>query len=349
MIERKAMSDQRIDIRDEQTLLKTTGACQHAKSKAVTIPIPGDEDRDGWIQTYLLADGFYLMNIDIRSEQIPQIAASLAWDRALIINYCFRGRCEVPLADGSYTYLSDGELSIDIGPVKTDFYYPYSEYEGLGLMIQMDADWDTDFRLLGEDFRAPTMLYDEVKDGNPPCAYQVDSPMVKMMRDLRTYMDRHEDRHIVAVKAAEWLMMLAKHQKHLIKIKKTAYTQSQVTIAKGTQKIIMADLSKRHTARELAQRFKVSETSLKTYFRHVYGCGYAAYQHNQRMKQAARLLVTTSQKVSEISTAVGYVSQAKFGKRFKDTYGVTPLEYRRNARLDRYRYIGDVPSDCCRR
>ena len=154
------MSDQRIDIRDEQTLLKTTGACQHAKSKAVTIPIPGDEDRDGWIQTYLLADGFYLMNIDIRSEQIPQIAASLAWDRALIINYCFRGRCEVPLADGSYTYLSDGELSIDIGPVKTDFYYPYSEYEGLGLMIQMDADWDTDFRLLGEDFRAPTMLYD---------------------------------------------------------------------------------------------------------------------------------------------------------------------------------------------
>ena len=60
MIERKAMSDQRIDIRDEQTLLKTTGACQHAKSKAVTIPIPGDEDRDGWIQTYLLADGFYL-------------------------------------------------------------------------------------------------------------------------------------------------------------------------------------------------------------------------------------------------------------------------------------------------
>jgi transcriptional regulator GlxA family with amidase domain len=67
------------------------------------------------------------------------------------------------------------------------------------------------------------------------------------------------------------------------------------------------------------------------------------------MKQAARLLVTTSQKVSEISTAVGYVSQAKFGKRFKDTYGVTPLEYRRNARLDRYRYIGDVPSDCCRR
>lgn len=53
------MSDQRIDIRDEQTLLKTMARASMQKVRAVTIPIPGDEDRDGWIQTYLLADGFY--------------------------------------------------------------------------------------------------------------------------------------------------------------------------------------------------------------------------------------------------------------------------------------------------
>lgn len=327
------MSDQKIDIRNERTLLKAPGAHKNAQSGSVVLTLPGDGEQDGWIQTYLLGDGFYLMNINICSTEIPNVSADPEWGRALIINYCFCGRCEVPLENGRTVYLGEGELVIDTGKLKTDFYYPDALYEGLELVIQMDGDWHDGFRVLGEDFRAPGLIYQQVKNEDQPCFYRVAAPVATMMADLRRYMDQDEDRSLVAVKAAEWVMTLARHREWLTPMKKTAYSQSQVTIAKAVQKILMADLSKRYTARELAERFNVSETSLKTYFRHVYGCGYAAYQNQQRMKRAAAMLAVTPLKVAEIATSVGYVSQAKFGKRFKETYGLTPLEYRRAERL----------------
>jgi AraC-like DNA-binding protein len=327
------MSDQKIDIRDERTLLKTKGAHRDTESGSVIISLPGDGNRDGEIQTYALADGFYLMNIDIRSTSIPNASADPDWERVLIINYCFQGRCEVPLDDGRYIYLSEGELAMDIDRLKSDFYYPDAEYEGLELLIRLDDDRAESFKVLGEEFRAPKTLYKRVVQSAPPCIYCVNALLARIMSDLRAHMHRREDRGIVAMKTTEWLMMLARHWDWLQRINKPVYSQSQVTIAKAVQGILMADLSKRYTARELARRFDVSETSLKTYFKYVYGCGYAAYQHNQRMKRAAKLLAETSKKVSEIATSVGYVSQAKFGKRFKETYGLTPLEYRRAEKL----------------
>lgn len=45
----------------------------------------------------------------------------------------------------------------------------------------------------------------------------------------------------------------------------------------------MSDLSVRFTAKDLANEYGISETSLKNYFRSVYGCGYAEYQQKARM------------------------------------------------------------------
>ena len=104
-------------------------------------------------------------------------------------------------------------------------------------------------------------------------------------------------------------------------------------IAKKTKDILISDLTIRYTARELARRFGVSETSLKNYFRSVYGCGYAEYQQTIRMQKSAELLGTTDEKIADIASAVGFATQAKFGAAFKECYGMTPLEYRRQCRL----------------
>ena len=116
-------------------------------------------------------------------------------------------------------------------------------------------------------------------------------------------------------------------------IRRTYCTASQVEIAKSTRDMIVSDLSVRYTARELAKNFGISETSLKNYFRSVYGCGYAEYQQMIRMENAARLLEETEDKVADIGQAVGFATQAKFGAAFKECFGVTPLEYRRRSRL----------------
>ena len=109
----------------------------------------------------------------------------------------------------------------------------------------------------------------------------------------------------------------------------TYFTRSQIAIVKEAESIIMQDLSKRITAKELAERFGVSESSFKLYVKGILGDSYLSYFRKKRMEKAAELLETTNWKVIEIANAVGYENQEKFAKVFAEEYGVTPLEFRR--------------------
>lgn len=76
--------------------------------------------------------------------------------------------------------------------------------------------------------------------------------------------------------------------------------------------MISADLSRSRTVGELARQFAVSESSVKNYFRGVYGQSIAQYLQQRRMEQAAALLSSTRLPVVEVAAQVGYESQSKF-------------------------------------
>ena len=111
------------------------------------------------------------------------------------------------------------------------------------------------------------------------------------------------------------------------------FTSSQVAIARETRTILCADLSQNHTARELAERFQVAETSLKNYFRGVFGENLSTFLREARMRRAAELLQSSELRVAEIAAQVGYENQSKFAAVFVRRFGCPPLEYRRRARL----------------
>ena len=111
------------------------------------------------------------------------------------------------------------------------------------------------------------------------------------------------------------------------------FTSSQVAIARETRNILCADLSQNHTARELAERFQVAETSLKNYFRGVFGENLSTFLREARMRRAAELLQSSELRVTEIAAQVGYENQSKFAAVFVRRFGCPPLEYRRRARL----------------
>ena len=89
-----------------------------------------------------------------------------------------------------------------------------------------------------------------------------------------------------------------------------------------------------HPAWELAEYFSISETSLKNYFRGVYGQNISVYLREMRMNKAGELLASTRLSVAEIAAQVGYLNQSKFASVFKKHFGVSPLEYRRTRHLD---------------
>jgi len=114
----------------------------------------------------------------------------------------------------------------------------------------------------------------------------------------------------------------------------TFYTVLQIDIAKSAERILTADISRRESIKKIAERLSVSETSLKNYFRGVFGQNISDYLRDIRMNTAAGLLTETQISISEISTQVGYVNQGKFAIVFKKQFGLSPLEYRRSRRLD---------------
>ena len=69
------------------------------------------------------------------------------------------------------------------------------------------------------------------------------------------------------------------------------------------------------------------------YFSHMFknetGKTYKAFLTEIRMKNAVELLRETELRVAQISEKVGYNNTRAFVDAFKQTYGVSPMEYRR--------------------
>jgi transcriptional regulator GlxA family with amidase domain len=64
----------------------------------------------------------------------------------------------------------------------------------------------------------------------------------------------------------------------------------------------------------------------------VTGVPFIEYVNGVRVKEAERLLKKTNMSIIEIAEAVGFKSTTHFGRTFKGTLGISPIEYRRRRR-----------------
>ena len=316
---------------------KLPGTTISWEGKRVDVPLPSESDDSKGQLTMIYPGGAMIFNlIDIRSREIPDIVANpgnaKGEGRVLKINYCVSGRCELRLRDGECTSLTTGEIAVDAGQALNTFYYPTGEYRGFEIAVYLDF-LPRKYNVLGECFSSPERIYNLCSQLEHPWIRNAGESISRMHDVFKTYTNEYKNSELLLLKCLEMISLLSQMDFGIASIRRTYCTASQVEIAKKTMKIIMSDLSVRFTARDLAKDFGISETSLKNYFRSVYGCGYAEYQQIARMKKAARLLEDTEDKVAEIGQAVGFATQAKFGAAFKEYFGVTPLEYRRRSRL----------------
>lgn len=104
----------------------------------------------------------------------------------------------------------------------------------------------------------------------------------------------------------------------------------QVKIIREIHGDLAQHMDRRVTIEELAHRYLINPTTLKTVFKEVYGSSLAAHMKEHRMERAAALLRETDLSVAEIAGQVGYESQSKFTAAFKEQFGQLPKEYRRN-------------------
>ncbi len=81
---------------------------------------------------------------------------------------------------------------------------------------------------------------------------------------------------------------------------------------------------------DLAKLCSMSESGFYTAFREIVGTTPIEEKHRQQAIKAESLLLATDLSIDEISLKVGFSSTQHFRKIFKNRYGVTPKEFRKN-------------------
>lgn len=84
------------------------------------------------------------------------------------------------------------------------------------------------------------------------------------------------------------------------------------------------------TLQEMADVVHMSGESFSRFFRHKTGRTPSRYLIDYRLGIAARMLLTTSQPVSEIGYACGFNTLSHFNRLFREAKGCTPSEFREN-------------------
>lgn len=110
------------------------------------------------------------------------------------------------------------------------------------------------------------------------------------------------------------------------------FLDNQVETIKNVHDYLLLNISERITIEQLAKKFAMNSTTLKTVFKDVYGTSIAAHIKEHRMEKAAELLVETDLNINQVALQVGYESQSKFSAVFKEFYNTTPIEYKKNKR-----------------
>lgn len=86
------------------------------------------------------------------------------------------------------------------------------------------------------------------------------------------------------------------------------------------------------TLDELAENFNLSKPYLSKYIRENAGITFQEAVKKARMKKARTLLKESNQTVESIAASVGYENVEHFNRLFKKSYGMTPVQFRRESR-----------------
>lgn len=84
------------------------------------------------------------------------------------------------------------------------------------------------------------------------------------------------------------------------------------------------------TLESLAEHFHLSKPYLSKYIKEKAGMTFQEVVKEERMKKARNMLKDTSLTVETIAASVGYENVEHFNRLFKRSYGVTPVQYRKN-------------------
>lgn len=247
------------------------------------------------------------------------------------IHHCERGRFECVFDCRNYVYMGEGDIAISSmlrPPIGASF--PLRCYFGSTIaLIPQECDGIPELAAFGISARE---LFERYALAQSCRVFRRSEPVERIYQEL--YVSLHDPQlPFLRLKLLELLFHFQNGQAALEENRD--YIPKSVTEKiKHVKEHLLEDAEERLSLPDLAWEHGLSLTQLKTGFKQIYGETPYAYLKRYKMHQAAALLLSTRQKVSDIAQLLGYQNPSKFSEAFRSVMGMTPLQYRNKSERD---------------
>lgn len=243
----------------------------------------------------------------------------------LELTHCHLGRTGWSMGCGGEVYLGPGDLSLHRLDCCGDSaaLFPLGYFQGITVLLDLAQLAREGAGLLDPDLHLSVLAqvgasHLSVLPGDPDiaCIFQ---PLYRLGPQPSMILCR--------LKVQELLARLMALEPGATRV--SPYGRQQTQAIREVHDLITHHLDHRFTIEELSRRFLINTSTLKELFKAVYGLPIATYMKQYRVHQAMQLLLDPDVRIADVATRVGYETQGKFTKAFKDVLGQLPSQYRR--------------------
>ncbi|WP_455615939.1 helix-turn-helix transcriptional regulator [Eisenbergiella sp.] len=308
------------------------GIAEIAENENCIVLKVENETGEGVMTCYKLFPGVVVMYNDYHMSYCVTEFQTTG-SELLCIDHCREGAIERLLHPDVYYYFSAGDVTVDMRKHhagRTNF--PQSHFHGISIGFYLpEANRQLAKELSGFPVSLRRLQQKFCTQGTPFVLPNGEN--IARIFDILYRLPRENPREFLRLKVFELLLYLDGLPAGGGDSKAYFY-KSQVEKVKAAQKLMTENLTERYTVEELAKRFDLSQSALKSCFKEVFGLPIHTYLQEYRIRRAAALLQTQRNlSVAQAAGQVGYDSPGKFAAVFKRIYGVSPREYRNGGLL----------------
>ena len=288
-----------------------------------------NETGDGIVIYYQLYPGIAIMynNFHISNNK----GRDMEGGDYISIHHCKEGRVESEAITGEYLYLEPGDVILENHSTAEYSFcgFPLNYYYGVSIVISMTDIIINDIRKILELY---SIDFEEIEKKfflkKGPCVIRGDSLTNHIFSEFYSIPDAIKTEYL-RVKVVELLLSLKVVDTSNIRKIRPYFCKAQVEKVKAIKEYMIQSPEIHYTIKELAEKFDISESSLKRCFKGIYGIAIYSYMKKYRMNIAMTLLTESNESIANIAGKIGYSNSSKFAEAFKSLKGTTPLEYRK--------------------
>lgn len=248
-------------------------------------------------------------------------------DSAFAIFHCREGRMECKVA-GDFCYISPGDLLIaGSKQIASSLHFPLKHYHGIAICIDTEKTPECLSCFLSDVAVQPKRIEEKFCSEKTYFIARSNRSFEHIFSELYQVPDIIR-RGYSKIKILELLLFLSVLDMETGRSEHHLVSPWQAEIAKNIADYLTENMDEKITLEQAARKFHISETTIKSAFKAVYGVSFYSYIKTQKMESASYMLEYTDKTVAEIAGEHSYDNASKFAVAFRSVKGASPGEYR---------------------